>query len=270
MRQHAQPCSPALCASRLVPAQFGLARDFAQEDGAGISGRKTEMKQLALCVLTVFSFSAHADNTGWSGCHAGLNAGYATGDNQWTTKFFGNTAYDDNGGSATSKGPVGGAQLGCDLQHENWVAGAQGILDFANSRGRHHYVGGTPNNHVTYETKRVAMLTGRLGYLFNPGTLVYIKAGWAWADNRYNDSSPDSAPPQTYRKSRVRNGWIAGAGVEYRFAPRMSFFAEYNHFEFGKEALHLDSALATGADDYRASIAQDASALLVGVNYHFQ
>lgn len=227
------------------------------------------MKYPMLAVLMAFSMSAYAAPAEWTGCYAGLNAGYGTGNNQWTTTFFNGTAYNDDAGSARSRGAVGGAQIGCDMQRANWVWGVQGMLDGADMKGDHHYASGTAQDTVTYETKALGTLAARAGFLVSPKTLVYAKAGWAWARNTYEDNVPDGTPPMRFGKTQTRDGWLAGLGVEYRLTPSVSLLAEYNRIDLGKQSVHLDQKVGTGINDYQATIDQDRSSWLLGVNYRF-
>ena len=227
------------------------------------------MRYPVLAILMALSWSAQAEPVDWTGCYAGVNAGYGTGNNQWTTTFFNGTAYSDDAGSAKSHGAVGGGQLGCDMQRANWVLGVQGMLDASNMDGQHHYVGGSAQDTVTYETKGMAMLTGRVGLLITPKALVYAKAGWAWVDNTYEDNVPDGAPAMQFRHKQTRDGWVAGLGAEYRLTAHISLLGEYSRIKLGSESIHLDQTLGTGINDYQATMDQDVSIWTMGANYRF-
>ncbi|MDE3027194.1 MAG: outer membrane beta-barrel protein [Paracoccaceae bacterium] len=228
------------------------------------------MKRYLFCLMVTLPFSAHAENFDWSGCSVGLSAGYGQGNNSWTTTYFSGTTYNDYAGSAHSGGALAGGQLACDMQRSNWVMGVQGSLYGANLTGDNQYINGTsPTDRIRYKTNGLLTLAGRAGYLFTPQTLVYAKAGWAWANNEYHDADPNGGPASDYRASKVRDGWLVGLGVEYRYTQKMSLFAELNKMYLGTQTLHLVDTLGGGVTDYQAKVDQDLTTLMVGFNYRF-
>jgi len=67
---------------------------------------------------------------------------------------------------------------------------------------------------------------------------VYATGGWAWNGSRY-DRVVTSSPIPLLADSNANgsqtgpaNGWAAGGGIEWGFAPRWSFRVEYLHAEF--------------------------------------
>lgn len=223
-----------------------------------------QMKHYVFFLLVATQFSAQAETIDWSSCSAGLSVGYGQGSNQWTTTYFNGTSYQDNAGSANSYGALTGGQLGCDLQRANWVMGVQATLHFADLKGNHRYVGGTATDTASYKTNGLWTLAGRIGYLFTPRTLAYIKAGRAWVDNEYHDADPNAAPAYHYQATKIREGGLLGLGIEYRYTQKISLFAELNKINLGKEAVSLNHP-----NGYRATMDQDLTTLTSGFNYRF-
>lgn len=223
------------------------------------------MKHYLFCLLVVIQFSAQAENIDWSSCSAGISIGSGKGSNQWTTTYWEGTSYQDNAGSANSNGMLTGGQLGCDLQRADWVMGVQTTFHFADLKGSHHYaVSNSATDTVSYKTNGLLTLAGRMGYLFTPQTLAYIKAGWAWVDNEYHDADPGAAPSYAYQGTKTRQGGLLGLGIEYRYTQKISLFVELNKINLGKEAVSLNNPKG-----YLATMDQDLTTLTSGFNYHF-
>jgi outer membrane immunogenic protein len=218
-----------------------------------------------VCMLAAVNAQhAQADPAGWTGCHAGVNAGYG-----WSSISGTDTGINAAIGSATARGGALGGQLGCDRQAANWVWGAQISADITNLTGSHLYAGGSgPADVVTYDIKSLVSITGRIGHLLQPDTLAYMKAGGAWARTNHDDSDPAplSGVPYVGNTEVTRNGWLVGIGLERKSGKDMSYYAEYNYMDFGRRAVTIaysDGVIAN------YSFRQNMSLLGFGVNYRF-
>lgn len=220
-----------------------------------------------LLFLLAVSAAQHAQAdpaAGWNGCYAGVNGGYGT------ARIGGvDTANNNMIGSATADGGVIGGQAGCDHQSANWVVGAQFSAGKGFMSGSHPYSNGSgPSNRVTYHVNYLASITGRVGYVFQPEMLGYLKVGGAMTSTDHNDSDP--APffglPYTGNKEVTRSGWLIGVGLERKIGIDLSGFAEFNYMDFGSKNVTIaysDGVIAT------YSFSQKVSNLDVGVNYRF-
>ena len=197
----------------------------------------------------------------WTGCHVGVNVGFASQ----------NSSYYDNSedigmGSHTGNGAIGGGQIGCDYQINNFVVGVQGSFDAGSVKG-------TGSNDDTYyevaetvETKMnwMATATARAGYLLEPQFLLYVTGGAAWVNNTLTDSS------STYYGSEktTHTGWLIGGGAEYALDKNWSLFTEYNYIKFSGKTFDVTYS---GEDDGVSSITakHDINRVVVGVNYKF-
>ena len=126
----------------------------------------------------------------WTGCYIGGNVGGAwhhtsATENRLTTGVTFTPPIDR--GSANSDGDfIGGAQIGCDYQFAgNFVIGIQGMFDFGNTNSsniipdpRVTAAAGTSTSFT--RTRDLYTVTGRVGYLFTPQLLGYVKGGGAW------------------------------------------------------------------------------------------
>ena len=120
----------------------------------------------------------------WSGCYVGADAGGA-----WTrvdtTRLSQDTigAAFANDGRENDHGFLGGGQAGCDFQTTNLVFGVQGTFDFGNVKGS-HAVTDFPTFTEANNLKAVYSATGRIGYLYTPSFLGYVKIGMAWMQDK--------------------------------------------------------------------------------------
>ena len=87
---------------------------------------------------------------------------------------------------------------------------------------------------VDSRTRWFDTLTARGGYLVTPQVLLYAQGGAAWTNT--NITFLDGSGAQLGETSNDRTGWTVGAGVEWRFAPQWSVFAEYNFMGFGTQS----------------------------------
>jgi outer membrane immunogenic protein len=226
----------------------------------------------------------------WTGCYIGGNVGggWAKTDQWQVAKVGGPTIIPNNdfGRSDSDGNFIGGGQIGCDYQFGQFVVGAQGMADFGGIRSSHVVPTAFPasggagpfpvgsfisNNRVNY----TVTATARVGYLFAPQVLGYVKGGAAWANQDHNFVGTTVIPgvAANFLSESANNvdrfGWTVGGGLEWMFAPGWSVFGEYNYMDFGrKDIAFIAGPTTTGAPDIvstRLTIQQ----ALVGVNYKF-
>ncbi len=211
----------------------------------------------------------------WTGCYVGGNVGGAWARTDQTIVGFvtGIPFGPFDFGNSEGSNVVGGAQIGCDYQFAgNWVIGAQGMFDFGNVDSSHAipvFPGNTPGFVSTNRTRDIFTATARLGYLFAPQVLGYVKGGGAWARVDYNVIQPNGLLSES--ASTTRDGWTVGGGLEWMFAPGWSVFGEYNYMDFGRKDIAFVQAPAT-VSPFGASIVSTrltVNQALVGVNYKF-
>jgi outer membrane immunogenic protein len=210
----------------------------------------------------------------WTGCYIGGNVGGGWAKTEQTrVTRLGVVAVADYGSSEDSNF-IGGAQIGCDYQFAgNWVVGMQGMFDFGDIDSS-HTLPAFPAFTSVNTTKNIFTVTGRLGYLFAPQVLGYVKGGGAWARVDHNILLPAGAGLSESATGIDRQGWTVGGGVEWMFAPGWSVFGEYNYMDFGRKDIGFVSALTgggfvAGAPSEVVSTRLTAQQALVGVNYKF-
>jgi opacity protein-like surface antigen len=227
--------------------------------------------------------------TNWTGFYVGGFLGMAAGKTDiW---FVGDPA-----GAGTNPrvlGALGGGQVGYNYQVNKWVFGVEGDLGAANLHGARTC--GTDSGkdangaQVRFSpaflncqnvVNWMATAAARIGYAWDR-TLIYVKAGGAWADDNVNVScifGPINgtlgagnsacvnrlvALTNGFSTSGHRNGWLIGYGTEFDLGKNWSAKAEYDYIDFGSR-----TALATdGVTTLRDSGA--ISQVKIGVNYRF-
>jgi outer membrane immunogenic protein len=181
--------------------------------------------------------------TNWSGFYAGVMGGYGWSDSVSVAGF--------STSSSDLKGGFGGGTIGYNWQ----LAGSQFVFGLEVDAAASDLKYSQSAFGVTAEDKIRAFgsVTGRLGYAFD-SALLYVKGGYAWADNRVSGS----AFGVTIADSKTHSGYTVGAGLEYMFAPSWSAKAEYMYADYGHQTYF-------GAFDVGASV----HTIKGGINYHF-
>jgi outer membrane immunogenic protein len=207
----------------------------------------------------------------WTGCYIGGNVGggWARTSQTQVGKVGLPVVLNADFGAGDGSNVIGGVQVGCDYQFAgNWVVGVQGMFDFGDINSR-HVTTAFPAFYSTDRTKEIFTGTARLGYLFVPSVLGYVKGGGAWART---DSSIFGTAPVNFLSetaSADRSGWTVGGGLEWMFAPGWSVFGEYNYMDFGRKNVNYVTApTGAGVPDV-ISTRLTVQQLLVGINYKF-
>jgi outer membrane immunogenic protein len=229
--------------------------------------------------LKAAPYSAPVPVYSWTGCYAGAHVGWGWGTSTFSDPGTAHVAAPSGtavtiittpvSGSADQSGGVFGGQVGCDYQFgSNFVIGISGSVAGANIDGSGSYVvpAGSSfgvSSSIDAKTDFLADVSGRLGVTWGQA-LIYGKGGVAWSHNRYGTVFDGLS----FTASDTATGALAGAGVEWKFAPNWSAFVEYNHYFFDSKAVNF-TALDFVSISSTANVKQDLDAVKVGVNYRF-
>jgi outer membrane immunogenic protein len=146
----------------------------------------------------------------WTGCYVGGNVGGGWARTDQTRVSRLGVLFPADYGSSDNSQVIGGGQIGCDYQFAgNWVVGIQGMYDYARI-GSSHALPAFPTFTSVNETKDVWTVTGRVGYLFVPQLLGYIKGGGAWTRQDNIVVQPSGALSETALGVN-RSGWTVVA-----------------------------------------------------------
>jgi outer membrane immunogenic protein len=204
----------------------------------------------------------------WTGCYIGGNVGGGwSKQNQFRVDQIGVGPVSANYGAETDSAFVGGGQIGCDYQFAgSWVAGVQGQFDWGNINGS-HILPAFPTFTMFDKASFIGTATARVGYLFAPQVLAYVKGGAAWVKNSDFLLQPSGALSES--ASWNRSGWTVGGGLEWMFAPGWSVFAEYNYMDFGTSTVTFIAPPPLLPVGEHVNIGEKVQTGLVGVNYKF-
>jgi outer membrane immunogenic protein len=190
----------------------------------------------------------------WTGCYIGGNVGGGWAHKEYAT----NPSFDIIGSTTNASSLVGGGQVGCDYQAGMWVVGAQGMFDWASMSAQTPFFNGKGfSNRVPW----FGSASGRVGYLAQPGLLLFVKAGAAFARDEFKFIRPGAGEHAT---DATRTGSLVGGGFEWMVAPNWSVVIEYGYMGFGTHAFGF-SPIGPASQD----IKQHIQVVLVGLNYRF-
>jgi outer membrane immunogenic protein len=257
--------------------------------GSGINVKKFAFGMLAAVALTGSAFAADMAPRytkapppppvvvyNWTGCYIGGNVGGGwhkieqSGLNTTAATVF---VPPLDFGSAENSNFIGGAQIGCDYQFAgNWVVGVQGMFDFGDIRSRNNIPDARVAALAPFQQTRTRDIftgTARVGYLFAPQVLGYVKGGGAWTRSFTEIYGTLPTPFLSESAGADRSGWTVGGGVEWMFAKGWSVFGEYNYMDFGRDNITFTQAPGTVGSPTVVSTRLTMQTALVGVNYKF-
>jgi len=178
------------------------------------------------------SATAAEEAKAWEGPYVGVHIGSSdlSGGYEATTGSCGPCRVLNLEGDATGLG----AQVGYNFQAGRYVFGIEGSMTSADisEASEDVIVGGVPGTRpeFTRSVDWTATITPRGGVLFN-NTLVYAKAGWAYARTTVGHFTSGGSVYQSQEDTRT--GWVAGVGVEHPFNDHLTGSIEVDHMDFG-------------------------------------
>lgn len=253
--------------------------------GAGIAG-------LMLAASVSAQPAGGADDTTWTwnGPYVGANIGYGWGN--FGYNYFGST---DTAGSYPvtgytrqhANGVVGGGQVGYNFQGLGpLVLGVEADIQGTDFNTNNAYDGTTYANASTTGTMQskldyLGTVRGRVGLpIMGNRVMPYVTGGWAYGGvNNYTTfacascGTSGAAMNTAYNDTHMRDGWTAGAGVEYGLSRHASVKVEYLYADLGRNDLYGSGNTFTygGYGLYNAGLNEDthANIVRVGLNWRF-
>jgi outer membrane immunogenic protein len=224
----------------------------------------------------------------WTGCYVGVNIGGGAAPQTFTDTAGTFAPPGADLGNHTSRGVVGGGQLGCDYQTGPFVLGLQGLYDLSGMKASNVQ----PNLLLWNRSfvQSAGTLTARAGYTVTPTLLGYVKGGGAWVHDLYDVSTPPgtivlftpgtippgppgavpAAPGTIVALGRnTVGGWTVGGGLEWAFGGGdWSAFIEYDYMHFGTSQVTYASTFVAGRT-FPLAVSQSVNLGLLGINYRF-
>jgi outer membrane immunogenic protein len=166
------------------------------------------------------------------------------------------------------KGALAGGQLGFNYQINQFVFGVEGDGSWTDIH-QHSVTSIFPPNTTTNDgrVEWVASIRGRVGVAFD-SLLIYGTGGAAWASLKLSEQTlfnPGAIVARNLADSSgiVHDGWVAGGGIEWMFAPNWMARAEYLHYEFDSKLHFNPNPLFGIPTDLKMDVAR------AGVSYKF-
>ena len=228
----------------------------------------------------------------WTGAYIGLSGGWGWGNqNDWTIPNTGEGPIPLGG--SNRRGGLFGGQAGVNKQIGSWVLGAQVDGYWADIKGSVRNLtggldgrcwGGFSDQTADCVTRITAMgnVTGRIGFLPLPDTLLYGKFGvnisrFSYEVNNVIDITGGTCGPVGtnhggYTKNQeTKYGLTAGGGVEQRVWNNVTVFGEYMYVDTGGTSTNQ----FTGGKDFctgnfpATTITKGTNTVKFGFNYQF-
>jgi outer membrane immunogenic protein len=171
----------------------------------------------------------------WTGFYIGGNIGGGWPGGNVTDSLTGTTL------STTGEGAfIGGGQIGYNWQISPYIVlGAEWLMDGVAS-GNNSNIVFIPAIGDAFQTSLrsdwFTTLTGRVGFTVPDWAgLLYVKGGAAWLQNQITVT--DLSNGLSVGETKIDTGWVAGAGIEYAFAPNWTIRVEYDYMGFGNSTV---------------------------------
>jgi len=216
----------------------------------------------AILIIMAETFPAKAEGKSWTGCYVGAHVGYGIGDLQISgTELNDPTPISGSLEGLSSRGYLGGGNLGCDYQMQRVVIGGFADYSFQDVE----FVaginfGGFGGAGVTLAIEDQWSVGGRLGVLANDSTLLYGLVAYTQAKTSGDFTiGVDSISLDTPNLS----GWSVGAGIETRLTDNLFLKGEYRYSMFDTESYEIFGG------DGRIDFDQDLYSVRVGLAWKF-
>lgn len=243
----------------------------------------------AIAALGAAAPALAAPATTWTGFYAGVNAGYGGNEFRYPvdatlSDSIGPLATVNGSVTQTSSGPLGGGQVGYNVQLANgWILGGEADIDGAGIRGENVVTGSASGFGGTGALTASASSTidwlgtvrARVGVPVFDGRLApYVAGGLAYGGVTSSASFAAAGgaigAAASVHKTSTDVGWTVGTGADYALTDRLALRAEYLYVDLGRATL-LSGSTAIGSDVLTGSLRRETTAhiMRVGLNYHF-
>jgi opacity protein-like surface antigen len=209
----------------------------------------------------------------WTGFYIGGHVGGGWSDDHWSDPFGstpglgGTTNIAGFGDTTHATGPLGGGQIGFNIQKDQWVFGLQADADAADLRGENTCFSGLGGINCQRVVNSLGTLTGRVGFAWDR-SLVYVKGGGALTNTTYNLNGNTNALALGAGSTNLyEGGWTVGGGVEYALTKNWSALVEYDHIGLASVTVPFPTVAMINAQSI--SVRQSIDVFKLGVNYKF-
>jgi outer membrane immunogenic protein len=200
----------------------------------------------------------------WTGFYVGGSLGVA-----WTkgdvTDSFGDIVFK-HGQNAVF---TGGGQVGANYQINWLVVGLEADFDWLanNQNSSGGFVIGSNDFQASANDRWITTLAARVGVADN-NWLFYAKGGGGWVGvDNFTLTNVTTSASITFANNNSNSGWLAGAGIEWAFAPNWTARVEYDFLGLSNQSFTVPAGVLVGPVINTTN--RDIQTLTVGVNYLF-
>src|SRR6516164_1384605 len=200
----------------------------------------------------------------WTGFYIGGNLGAA-----WTQTHVN----DDLGNSWNNSQQAvfaGGGQVGANYQINWFVVGVEAAFDWlANNHNSTNtvLVPAVGSFQLSANDRWITTLAARVGVAAN-NWLFYAKGGGGWVGvNEFTLTNVTAGAAISSSNSNSNTGWLAGAGIEWAFAPNWTAKVEYDFLGLNNSSLTVPVGTPIIGGDVITTTNRDVQTLTVGINY---
>lgn len=238
----------------------------------------------------------------WHGLYAGGHLGGAVVDWESETSFVATSPLTGETRSGSFDGPdssasglIGGVQGGYNWRSGNYVYGVEASASVLGGESEEDYtisaaslidaglaaITDPVDGFESDWTRSVEWLTtarGRVGYLANPRTFLYVTGGLALGEVRSDvsytglvDDGTSTLVSVSSDSRETQLGYVVGGGAEAALTERLSIRAEYLYVDLGDSDRRLGTYIDSPCCDQTVSVNEDVSVHMVtiGLTYHF-
>jgi outer membrane immunogenic protein len=200
----------------------------------------------------------------WTGFYIGGNLGAA-----WT-QINVNDSLGDSWSNSQQAVFAGGGQVGANYQFNWLVVGVEADFDWLSNNHNSSNAISTPIGALQFSAndRWMTTLAGRVGYAAD-NWLFYAKGGGGWVGvNNPTLTNLTTGGSISVSNSNSTTGWLAGAGVEWAFAPNWTARLEYDFLGLNDSNFTLPSPPIGGPTAITTHDVHVQTAT-VGINYLF-
>ena len=201
----------------------------------------------------------------WTGFYIGGNAGAA-----WT-QINVNDSLGDSWSNSQQAVFAGGGQVGANYQFNWLVVGVEADFDWLSNNHNSSNAISTPIGALQFSAndRWITTLAGRVGVAAD-NWLFYAKGGGGWVGvNNPTLTNVNTGGSISVSNSNSNSGWLAGAGIEWAFAPNWTAKIEYDFLGLNNSSLTVPVGTPILGGDVVTITNRDVQTLTVGVNYLF-
>jgi outer membrane immunogenic protein len=203
----------------------------------------------------------------WTGFYIGGNAGVA-----WTKGQVTDSLGDISFNYGQNAVFAGGGQIGANYQLNWLVVGLEADFDWLANNHNSSSAALVPNVgtiQVSANDRWLTTLAARIGVADN-NWLFYAKGGGGWVGvNNFTLTNVSTGASISFSNSNSNSGWLAGAGIEWAFAPNWTARVEYDFLGLSNQSLTVPPGAPFLVGDAITTTNRDVQTLTVGVNYLF-